>query len=90
MLQTVSITVKGRVQGVYYRQSTREKARELGITGFVQNMPDTTVYIVATGTDEQLEALVTWCKKGPARARVSDVIVASHISQTFDGFTIRR
>jgi acylphosphatase len=49
MLQTISITVIGLVQGVYYRQSTKEKALELGISGFVKNLPDGNVRILATG-----------------------------------------
>jgi acylphosphatase len=60
MLQTISIIVKGKVQGVYYRQTTQEKAAALGITGMVRNLPDRNVQITATGTKEQLEKLVTW------------------------------
>ena len=54
MLQTISVIVKGNVQGVYYRQSTREQARIFQITGTVKNLRDGTVEIIATGTQEQL------------------------------------
>jgi acylphosphatase len=69
MLKTVSIIVTGKVQGVYYRQSTKEKARELQITGEVKNMPDDSVYIVATGSSEQLNQFIEWCKTGPSKSQ---------------------
>ena len=49
------------MQGVYYRQSTKEKALELGISGIVKNLPNGNVQILATGTDDQLDQLVQWC-----------------------------
>lgn len=90
MRQTISIIVKGKVQGVYYRQGTREKAGSLGITGYVQNMPDHSVYICATGTRVQLDALVSWCRVGPSRAIVTEVVTAEEPFQSFDMFIIQR
>ena len=91
MLQTISITVSGIVQGVFYRQSTKEKALELGISGIVKNLPDGNVYIVATGTSGQLDQLVQWCKQGPPRAKVTAVNVEEEESpQVFTGFVIQR
>jgi acylphosphatase len=90
MLQSISITVSGKVQGVFYRQSTREKAQELGITGWVKNMPDDTVHILASGTKEQLDELVSWCRQGPPKASVTDVAVTDQPLQSFSGFTIER
>ncbi len=90
MLRTISILVSGKVQGVYYRQSTREIARELGITGFVRNQPGDTVLIIATGTAEQLEQLTTWCRQGPPRARVDTVVINEVPFQSFPHFTIER
>lgn len=89
MLTTYAITVTGKVQGVYYRQSTKEKARELGITGYIKNQPDGTVYIIATGTEEQLQQLVNWCKQGPPRAGVDTVQTQVTDAQVFSGFTIQ-
>ena len=60
MLRTVSITATGRVQGVFFRQSTKEKATSLGIKGEVRNMPDDTVQVIATGTSGQIEQLIEW------------------------------
>ena len=90
MLQTISIIVSGKVQGVYFRHSTREKATGLGLTGFVKNLPDRSVYIIATGVKEQLDELVAWCRSGPAKAEVSDVQVQPETLQPFDRFIIWR
>lgn len=90
MLQTISITVSGMVQGVYYRQSTKEKALELGISGIVKNLPNGNVHILATGTDDKLDQLVQWCKIGPARAEVASVNVEKMEVQEYFGFTIQR
>lgn len=90
MLQTISITVSGIVQGVFYRQSTRAKATGLGITGYVKNRPDDTVYILATGTKEQLDEFTTWCKQGPPKARVNNIDVKELSLQHFSSFRIER
>ena len=90
MLTTVSIIVTGKVQGVFYRQSTREKAIASGITGEIKNMPDDTVHIVATGSAEQIEKLIEWCKQGPPKAKVSDVFVTGIPLQVFEKFAIVR
>jgi acylphosphatase len=90
MKQTSSIIVSGKVQGVFYRQSTKEKARELGITGTVKNLPNGNVQIVATGTTAQLEQLVSWCKQGPARAVVTHVEIKTVTPQVFIDFVIER
>jgi acylphosphatase len=90
MLQTISITVTGKVQGVYYRQSAKEKALELDVTGIVRNLPDESVCIIATGSAEQLQALVEWCWQGPRRAQVKNVEVEKSALQSFDTFSIGR
>jgi acylphosphatase len=90
MEQTISITVSGMVQGVYYRQSTKEKAVELGISGMVKNLPDGKVHILATGTADQLDQLVQWCKQGPPHAEVTDVDIKQVDRQVFMGFVIQR
>ena len=90
MLQTYSILVIGKVQGVFYRQSTQEKAQALGITGIVKNLPDGNVQIMATGTTDQLNELVSWCKQGPPRAVVTSVQVEKLTAQTYSNFSIQR
>ena len=90
MLKTVSITVSGKVQGVFYRQSTRELAMALNIKGQVRNKPDDTVEIIATGTAEQIEQLVKWCWSGPPKAQVTNIDVKDLPLQTFEKFAVVR
>ncbi|MEO5681559.1 MAG: acylphosphatase [Chitinophagaceae bacterium] len=90
MLQTISILVKGKVQGVYYRQSTREKALLLGIAGTVCNLPDHSVQIMATGEKEQLDKLRDWCRQGPSRAVVTSVEWQEEALEFFVNFKVLR
>ena len=60
------IQIKGRVQGVGFRWSAVKEAKSRGITGFVKNLSDGSVYIEAEGSREQLKAYLEWCKSGPA------------------------
>jgi acylphosphatase len=78
------------VQGVYYRQSSHEKARELGITGTIKNLPDANVEIIATGSAEKLEQFTYWCRQGPPRAVVTEIIITPLSLQSFSGFSIIR
>ena len=80
----------GKVQGVFFRQSTQETATKLGIKGTVKNCDDDSVEIIATGTKDQLDKLITWCKQGPPRAKVSDVTVQELSLQSFHNFSIIR
>jgi len=90
MLQTISIIVSGKVQGVFFRQSTKDKANQLDIKGEVRNLSNGNVEIIATGTKEQLDKLIEWCKKGPPRADVTGVDVQEVSLQTFHHFKIVR
>jgi acylphosphatase len=90
MLQTVSLHITGKVQGVYYRQSARTKALSLGITGWVQNLPGQSVQIIATGRSGQLNEFMEWCKKGPPAAKVNQVTVTEQALEIFEEFMIRR
>ena len=69
------IIVKGRVQGVFFRASTRDEAKRLGITGFVKNLPDGNVLIEGEGEKGILDDLVAWCHKGPRLSNVVEVEV---------------
>ena len=90
MLQTISIIVSGKVQGVFYRQSAREKALAIGVKGKVMNLSNGDVQIIATGTKEQLEKLLEWCRQGPPKAIVSNVTSHELPLQQFDSFYIER
>ena len=65
--------VSGRVQGVFYRASTAEQARRLGVTGYARNLTDGRVEVLACGDAESVDALVAWLSIGPSAARVTDV-----------------
>jgi acylphosphatase len=71
----VHLRIEGRVQGVFFRASTMDKARELGLTGWVRNNPDGSVEIVAEGPTEDVEKLVAWSYHGPRHAVVNNVDV---------------
>jgi len=71
----VRITVDGRVQGVFFRAATAQEARGLGLSGWVRNLPDGRVEILAEGGRRNLEMLLAWAHQGPPAARVTDVEV---------------
>jgi acylphosphatase len=69
----IKIKVYGYVQGVFFRYTTRKVARKLGLTGFVKNLPDGTVYIEAEGALDKLNELLDFSKRGPKNAQVEKV-----------------
>ncbi len=73
MTTTVRCRVRGRVQGVWYRASTRREAERLGLRGWARNLPDGTVEVVASGPAGSVEALRAWLWRGPPAARVDAV-----------------
>lgn len=88
-MQEIHCVVKGRVQMVMYRDFVKRGARSLGLTGWVKNLSDGTVEIVARGEKEKLEQLVARMKKGPLLSKVEDVRVEwREPSQHFDSFDI--
>ena len=88
-IQRVKIIVIGRVQGVFYRDSTRRKAKELGLAGTVRNLPDGSVEVVAEGPADALQALAQWCRLGPPAAQVRDASTQYSLSTgEFSDFTI--
>jgi acylphosphatase len=82
--------VNGRVQGVSFRYYTQLRAGELGLTGWVRNLPDRTVEVTAEGERPQLERLLGFLRRGPTGATVTDVEVEWRLaSGRFAGFNIR-
>lgn len=88
-LSHVKIRIYGRVQGVSFRAAVRAQARALGVTGFVQNEADGTVYVEAEGTPRSLEQLVAWCRTGKPPALVEAVTTKEGEIQHFHDFSIR-
>jgi acylphosphatase len=72
-LKQVSLVVRGRVQGVFFRATAQREAKRLGLTGWVRNRPDGSVELAAEGEEEALKELVAWAHEGPDAARVEHV-----------------
>jgi acylphosphatase len=72
----VHLFVSGRVQGVFYRATTAERARELGLAGYARNLADGRVEVIAEGSPDAVLALIEFCRQGPRLARVEAVEVA--------------
>ncbi len=88
MIEHIQLTVKGRVQGVWFRASTKEQANNIGVKGFVKNLVNGDVYIEAEGTQDQLQLFKIWCKKGPRLAHVRKVIEQHGDPAHFTSFEI--
>lgn len=84
------IRVTGKVQGVFYRASTKTMADGLGVKGWVKNEPDGSVLIEAEGTKDKLIDLMTWCRKGPVHAEVTNVERIEVDLKHYHGFLIRQ
>lgn len=72
-MRKVKILVSGRVQGVYFRLFTQNKAKHFNIKGSAKNLPDGRVEIIAEAEDTVIEKFIKWCRKGPITARVDHV-----------------
>jgi acylphosphatase len=91
MRKRLHLWVSGRVQGVFYRASTAQLARQLGLTGWVRNLPDGRVEIVAEGEAESLQKLLSWCRLGPPAAQVDSLAVEEEAyTGEFSEFSIQR
>lgn len=83
------IRVLGLVQGVFFRASTKEKAEQLGISGWVKNESDGAVLIEAEGQDEAHDAFTKWCAHGPTFARVKEIKVEDIPFRGYKDFAVR-
>jgi len=82
------IVARGRVQGVFFRDSTRRKAESLGVSGWARNREDGAVEVVAEGEPDAVEALVDYVRRGPGRAEVSGVDVTEEEPEGLSGFRL--
>lgn len=89
MLKHLNIKITGQVQGVSFRYYAQEKAQKLGLTGFVYNEPDNSVYIEAEGKEENLEKFLQWCKQGPGFAKVEKVNIQDGKLKNFNDFFVK-
>ncbi|MBF0434089.1 MAG: acylphosphatase [Magnetococcales bacterium] len=85
------LIIRGRVQGVWYRASTRNQAVKLGLSGWVQNLADGSVAVLVSGPPHDVLSLIEWCRQGPPGARVEQVdIEECHEPAPSPGFEIKR
>jgi len=89
-MKAITINVIGKVQGVWFRASTQQKAQELGIEGNVRNRTDGSVWIEAQAEESKLNQLIDWCKSGPPNANVKECIINDSSLKSTNGFTIIR
>ena len=90
MIRAFHAIVHGRVQGVWFRGSTRSRAIQLGISGWVRNLPDGAVEAWAEGEEDRLEQLADWLRQGPPHARVDRVALDwGEPEGGHDGFEVR-
>jgi acylphosphatase len=82
------VVVEGRVQGVFFRAETRDRAASLGLGGWVRNNPDGTVEAEFEGERERVESMIDWCHRGPALAEVEHVEIAWVEPRAESGFTV--
>ncbi|MBE1158762.1 acylphosphatase [Dyella acidiphila] len=88
MSRSARFLVSGKVQGVFFRASTREEALKLGLQGHARNLPDGRVEVVAGGTPEALQALEQWLWQGPPAAQVDEVLRSDYDAPLTSGFAV--
>jgi acylphosphatase len=82
------VIVRGRVQGVWFRETTRRTAESHGVSGWARNRPDGAVEAVFEGPEPAVEALVEFCRSGPERAVVSELGVEDEEPEGLQGFRV--
>ncbi len=89
-MATIEITIKGKVQGVFYRASAKKIAEQFRLNGYVKNLPNGDVQAVVAGSDEAIAGFVEWCKRGPSHAIVESVETKAASGQHYTKFEIVR
>ena len=87
---SVQLTISGKVQGVWFRASAEKEAQRLGLTGYVCNQANGSVYAEVEGKPELVEEFIAWSHSGPEHARVDSVASKIQPVRGYDGFEIRR
>ena len=88
MTKHIDIKVTGKVQGVFFRASTKAVADQMGIRGFVKNEKDGSVYIEAEAEPFILDAFIDWCKEGPEKSVVENVVLSDGATKDFRNFEV--
>ncbi len=87
-MKHLNIIVTGKVQGVFFRASTKAVADQLGVKGMVKNMKDGSVYIEAEGDEFSLESFLEWCHEGPEKAKVENVEISPAEMKNYRNFEV--
>ena len=87
-IRAVELSIYGRVQGVWFRDSARRRAEELGLSGHVRNDPDGSVFLHAEGEPTELDRLIEWCHEGSPLAEVERVVQKQSVPKGQKGFRI--
>ena len=89
-MKRVHIIISGYVQGVFFRNNTKTKARNLGLKGFVRNVPNGDVEVVAEGNEKEINELIDFCRNGPMLSCVANLkIEYGEFKGEFDDFTVK-
>jgi acylphosphatase len=89
-MKRAHIIISGRVQGVFFRSNTKIAADKLGLTGFIRNLDNGDVELVAEGSEEQIKRIITFCKNGPEYAEVANIDISyEEPKKEFTHFDIR-
>ncbi len=89
-MKRIHLIISGNVQGVFFRHNTNKVGNRLGLKGFVRNLPDGNVEVIAEGDGDRLKEMAEFCKKGPMGAKVEEVkIKYGEATGEFDTFFIR-
>jgi len=90
LMPTVHLLIKGRVQGVFFRATARDVADEIGVKGWVKNTEEGDVEAMVTGRETQVQKFIDWCKVGPRKAIVTNVVITNKEEERFDSFQVIR
>ncbi|MEK6891720.1 MAG: acylphosphatase [Nanoarchaeota archaeon] len=88
-MKCIHLIVSGKVQGVFFRDSTRRKAQELGLNGYARNLSDGNVEVVAEGSEEKINKLINFIKNNPGHSKVKEVKINHKELENFSGFEIK-
>jgi acylphosphatase len=90
MKTNVHVIISGRVQGVWFRASTKQKAEQLGLTGWVRNTENDCVEAVFEGEEDQVKEMINWCYQGSPLSKVEQVDIKNQpVTSGFEGFSIK-
>lgn len=89
-METIHLLISGKVQGVFFRETSRKVAEKLKIKGWIKNIMDDKVEVLITGEEKNLEEFIKWCKIGPERANVEEVKISKKPLANFEKFEVIR